>query len=52
MHFWKYHGLGNDYLVLEPTSLGDKALSEEAIRRVCHRHYGLGSDGILLAIWP
>lgn len=53
MHFWKYHGLGNDYLVLEPTSLGDNALSEETIRRVCHRHYGLGSDGILLGpIWP
>lgn len=53
MHFWKYHGLGNDYLVLEPAGLGGEALSEKTVRRVCHRHYGVGSDGILLGpIWP
>jgi len=53
MHFWKYHGLGNDYLVLEPASLGGEGLPEETVRRVCHRHYGVGSDGILLGpIWP
>jgi diaminopimelate epimerase len=39
MRFHKYHGLGNDYIVLDP---GEK-LSERQIRRICHRHYGVGS---------
>src|SRR5262245_47482667 len=46
MEFYKYHALGNDYLVYQPTSERDPFSSEEIIR-ICHRHYGLGSDGIL-----
>ena len=46
MRFFKYHALGNDYLVLEPQDCSP-LFSQEAIRKVCHRHYGLGSDGIL-----
>ena len=45
MHFAKYHALGNDYLVIEPTTA---ALTSEQIRAICHRNYGIGSDGILL----
>jgi diaminopimelate epimerase len=45
MQFHKYHALGNDYLVLEL----DAALLDAArVRRICHRHYGAGSDGILV----
>lgn len=45
MQFSKYHALGNDYLVLNPK---DGDLPDEAgIVRVCHRNFGLGSDGIL-----
>jgi len=46
MRFFKYHALGNDYLVLEPQDCSP-LFSQDAIRKVCHRHYGLGSDGIL-----
>jgi diaminopimelate epimerase len=46
MRFFKYHALGNDYLVLEPQDCAP-LFSQDAIRKVCHRHYGLGSDGIL-----
>ncbi len=46
MRFHKYHALGNDYLVLEPAACPSLP-SPEATRKVCHRHYGLGSDGIL-----
>ncbi len=46
MHFDKYHGLGNDYLVIAPQT--DVLLSEDRIRRICDRNYGMGSDGILL----
>jgi len=47
MRFAKYHALGNDYIVLR---LGDLpwALTPERVRRICHRNYGVGSDGILL----
>jgi diaminopimelate epimerase len=41
--FWKAHGLGNDYLVLEAAL----ALTPELVAQICDRHRGLGSDGIL-----
>lgn len=47
MKFVKYHGLGNDYIVIDPTDL-DNELDEHKIRCICHRNYGPGSDGILL----
>jgi len=47
MRFWKYHGLGNDYIVLDPADLTAE-LTEDRIRLICHRNYGVGSDGILL----
>jgi diaminopimelate epimerase len=47
MHFAKYHGLGNDYIVLQPEDVPD-GLTPERIARICHRNYGIGSDGILL----
>ncbi len=46
MKFYKYHALGNDYIVIDPNETDDQ-LSEEKIRRICHRNYGVGSDGIL-----
>lgn len=47
MRFWKYHGLGNDYAVLHLSDWPD-GLTPEMVRRICHRHFGLGSDGLLL----
>jgi diaminopimelate epimerase len=48
IRFLKYHALGNDYLVLDPVDWGrDTPPAPEEIRKICHRHYGLGSDGIL-----
>ena len=50
MEFIKYHGLGNDYLVLHDykhfTSNID--LTPKQVQRICDRNYGLGSDGILI----
>src|SRR5262245_37763775 len=47
MRFWKYHALGNDYLVVEG-GVWQRALAPQAVRRVCDRHFGIGSDGILV----
>ena len=46
MHFHKYHALGNDYIVLEPVD--DTVLGASLVRRICDRHFGIGSDGILV----
>jgi diaminopimelate epimerase len=47
MKFEKYHALGNDYLVYDPQG-EDKVFSEKEIIRICHRNFGLGSDGTLV----
>lgn len=47
MRFWKYHALGNDYIVIDPADL-EGELSTLQIRLICDRHYGVGSDGILV----
>ena len=49
MRFTKYHGLGNDYLVLDEMSLMQ---SPERIRVICDRNFGIGSDGILFGPLP
>ena len=47
MKFEKYHALGNDYLVYDPLG-SDHSFSANEIIRICHRNFGLGSDGILV----
>ncbi len=47
----KYHGLGNDYIVVNPADLSSK-LTTQQIRRICDRRYGAGSDGIVLGPLP
>ncbi len=51
MKFHKYHALGNDYLVIEPREC-EKPLNQECIRTICHRNFGVGSDGILFGPVP
>jgi len=46
-HFTKSHGLGNDYIVIDPRDVPFE-LTPERIRLICDRHRGVGSDGILV----
>ena len=46
MKFHKYHGLGNDYIVIDPGEC-DRDLNIPLIKMLCHRNFGVGSDGIL-----
>ena len=46
-HYVKSHGLGNDYIVIDPANV-PFAVTPEAVRLICDRHRGVGSDGILL----
>jgi diaminopimelate epimerase len=54
MRFHKYHALGNDYLVLDPQDFPSwaPAPTVDRIRVVCHRNFGVGSDGILWGPLP
>ena len=53
MRFFKYHALGNDYIVLDPADFpGWTAPTPEQIRVICHRNFGIGSDGILWGPLP
>jgi diaminopimelate epimerase len=47
--FFKGHGLGNDYLALDPREL-DFPVTPARVRRLCDRHTGVGADGILLLV--
>lgn len=46
MKLSKWHGLGNDYLLVERDGLAFP-LTPEQVRRLCDYHFGVGSDGIL-----
>jgi diaminopimelate epimerase len=47
--FFRGHGLGNDYLVVDPNALTFK-LTPKNIQLICNRNWGLGSDGILALV--
>ncbi|MDY6795181.1 MAG: diaminopimelate epimerase [Actinomycetota bacterium] len=47
MEFYKYHSLGNDYVLLDAMRKALQ-LSPEDIRMLCHRHLGIGADGIII----
>lgn len=47
MRVTKMHGLGNDYVYLIPTEEKDWP---EVSRKVSDRHFGVGSDGLILAL--
>ena len=51
MKFLKYHALGNDYLVIDPADL-PAPLTKQQVVTICHRNFGIGSDGILLGPLP
>jgi diaminopimelate epimerase len=46
MKFTKYHALGNDYIVIDPKDVNHE-ITEQEVKILCDRHYGIGSDGIL-----
>jgi diaminopimelate epimerase len=46
MKFSKWHGLGNDYLLVQREDL-DGPLTAERVKLLCDYHFGVGSDGVL-----
>ncbi len=56
LQFSKYQGLGNDFLLLDGRSLEDPegllGLTPERVQRLCDRRFGVGGDGVILALPP
>ncbi|MGA0996237.1 MAG: diaminopimelate epimerase [Vulcanococcus sp.] len=54
--FSKYQGLGNDFLMLDGRQSGDTdflfGLTPELVFQLCDRRFGLGGDGVILALPP
>ena len=44
--FIKFHGFGNDYIVIDANQFRELNGLGEFARRICNRHYGAGADGI------
>jgi diaminopimelate epimerase len=49
MRFWKWHALGNSYLLVERGELG-RPVDPELARRLCDVRYGVGADGLVEAL--
>jgi diaminopimelate epimerase len=46
--FCKFHGFGNDYIVVEREKIASTADLSAYARAICHRHTGAGADGVAL----
>lgn len=47
LSFWKYQAGGNDFIIIDNRHQTVQ-LSTTAIQRLCHRHFGIGADGLIL----
>lgn len=47
-HFSKYHGTGNDFIIIDNRSFFFDKANHEFIAHLCHRRFGIGADGVLL----
>jgi diaminopimelate epimerase len=50
MEFSKYHGLGNDFILVDNRQRPEPKLSPEKAVTWCDRHFGIGADGVIFAL--
>lgn len=48
MHFFKYQGTGNDFIILDNRNWSYTALTTERVHFLCDRRFGIGADGLML----
>lgn len=46
--FYKYHGTGNDFVILDNREKQYDGITEKQVRFLCERRFGVGSDGLML----
>ncbi len=50
--FTKYHGLGNDFILIDNRHDHTPCLNSEQAMKLCDRHFGVGADGVIFALPP
>lgn len=49
MNFWKLHGVGNDFIAIDGRfDNKDSNDYSDLAKKVCHRRFGVGADGLLV----
>lgn len=49
MRFEKYHGLGNDFIIVDEGEIGVNLKYSELAKNICNRKIGIGADGLIIA---
>ncbi len=47
IEFSKYHGLGNDFILIDNRYQAEPCLTPQQAVRACDRHRGIGADGVI-----
>lgn len=50
LEFYKYHGAGNDFIMIDSRNAEEKVFSLEIVKHLCDRHLGIGADGLILLL--
>jgi diaminopimelate epimerase len=50
IEFTKYHGLGNDFILIDNRSSSQPIVTPEQAIELCDRHFGIGADGVIFAL--
>jgi len=50
VEFTKYHGLGNDFILIDNRADSEPAVTPEQAIQLCDRHFGIGADGVIFAL--
>ncbi|MBD2741426.1 diaminopimelate epimerase [Coleofasciculus sp. FACHB-1120] len=50
IEFTKYHGLGNDFILIDNRSSSEPQVTPEQAVKFCDRHFGIGADGVIFAM--
>lgn len=50
LHFVKMHGLGNDFVLLNALDKKPGSDYPSLARRICHRRFGVGADGLIVVL--
>lgn len=48
--FTKYHGLGNDFILIDNRDAMEPHLTPDTAAKWCDRHFGIGADGVIFAL--
>ena len=48
--FTKYHGLGNDFILIDNRASSEPSITPDQAIQLCDRHFGIGADGVIFAL--